>query len=257
MKGNAPVRSQHNRASDVFALGPLLIAYGLADYWILETSREMPDRQTITVRLFDPFNRRETHVMKDTAKPSSLGTVVYGLLIIVPVAILFLLLVKMTEILEKVAKPLGLESNFGAAITLFIIAMIAVLFVLVCAWFVGSITRRVVSFEKFEATVLNGIPGYPIIANVVRGFSEGKTSYPPALVELHGPGAATLGFIMEEHPNDRVTVYIPSVPVLTVGTLFVVERERITRLEAGAKEVADCISQWGIGSQKILGNIDR
>ena len=64
--------------------------------------------------------------MKDTANRSTLGTVVYGLLIIVPVAIIFLLLVKMTEILEKVATPLGLESNFGAAIALVIVAVIAV-----------------------------------------------------------------------------------------------------------------------------------
>ena len=190
--------------------------------------------------------------MKDTANRSTLGTVVYGLLIIVPVAIIFLLLVKMTEILEKVATPLGLESNFGAAIALVIVAVIAVLFVLIFAWIVGAVTRRVVSFEKFESTILDGIPGYPIIANVVRGFSEGTTSYPPALVELHGPGAAALGFVMEEHANGRVTVYIPSVPVLTVGSLFVVEHERITRLEAGAKEVADCISQWGVGSGNIV-----
>jgi uncharacterized membrane protein len=195
--------------------------------------------------------------VKDTANRSTLGTVVYGLLIIVPVAIIFLLLVKMTEILEKVATPLGLESNFGAAIALVIVAVIAVLFVLIFAWIVGAVTRRVVSFEKFESTILDGIPGYPIIANVVRGFSEGKTSYPPALVELHGPGAAALGFVMEEHANGRVTVYIPSVPVLTVGSLFVVEHERITRLEAGAKEVADCISQWGVGSGNIVARPDQ
>lgn len=195
--------------------------------------------------------------MKDTAKRSTLGTVVYGLLIIVPVAIIFLLLVKMTEILEKVATPLGLESNFGAAIALVIVTVIAVLFVLIFAWIVGSVTRRVVSYEKFESAILNGIPGYPIVANVVRGFSEGKTSYPPALIELHGPGAAALGFVMEEHANGRATVYIPSAPVLTVGSLFVVERERITRLEAGAKEVADCISQWGVGSGNIVARPER
>jgi uncharacterized membrane protein len=50
-------------------------------------------------------------------------------------------------------------------------------------------------------------------------------------------------------------VYVPSVPVLTVGNLFVVERERVTRLKAGAKEVADCISQWGLGSDKIVASL--
>jgi hypothetical protein len=41
---------------------------------------------------------------------------------------------------------------------------------------------------------------------------------------------------------------------LTVGSLHVVDRERVTMLEAGSIDVTNCISQWGIGSQKILGD---
>ena len=93
--------------------------------------------------------------MKDMAKRSTWGTVLYGLFIIVPVAIIFLLLVKMTEILEKVATPHELESSFGAAIALIIVAVIAVFFVLIFAWIVGSVTRRVVSYEKFDGGILD------------------------------------------------------------------------------------------------------
>lgn len=190
--------------------------------------------------------------MSEKSNQSALGTVVYGLFIIVPVAIVFLLLVKLTEILQKVAIPLGLESSLGAAMALVIVIVIAMLVVLVFGWIVGSVMRKVVSYEKFESTILNQIPGYQIIANIARGFSEGETSYPPALIELYGPGAAVLGFIMEEHQNDQVTVYVPSVPVLTVGNIFVVERQRVKPLNASAKEVADCISQWGIRSKNIV-----
>jgi len=87
-----------------------------------------------------------------------MGTMVYGLLIIVPVAIIFLLLVKMTEILEKVAVPFGLESNFGAAIALVIVAVIAILLVLLFSWIVGSVVRRVVSYEKFESSIQKRTP---------------------------------------------------------------------------------------------------
>ena len=193
--------------------------------------------------------------MSKTSNHSALGTVVYGLFIVVPVAVVFLLLVKLTEILEKVAIPLGLESSFGAAIALAIVIVVAILVVLLFGWIVGSVMRNVVSYEKFESTILNEIPGYQIIASIARGFSEGETSYPPALIELHGPGAAVLGFVMEEHVGGQVTVYVPSVPVLTVGNIFVVERERVTPLKAGAKDVADCISQWGLGSVKILSTL--
>jgi len=191
--------------------------------------------------------------MKNASNHSKLGTVVYGLFILVPVAIVFLLLVKLTEILQKVAVPLGMESSFGAAIALIIIAAASLSLIFLMSWIIGAIMRRVVSYEKFESTVLNEIPGYQIVANIARGFSEGETSYAPALVDIHGAtGVATLGFIMEEHANGQATVYIPSVPVLTVGNIYVVSPERITRLNASAKEVADCISRWGTGSENIV-----
>jgi uncharacterized membrane protein len=190
--------------------------------------------------------------MKERIDYSVLGTVIYGLIVIVPIGVVFLLLVKLTEILEKVAAPLGLESNFGAAIALVIAIFAAALLVLLVGWIVGSIMRRLVSYQKFETTILNQVPGYQIIANIAKGFVEGEVSYPPALVELHGPGVHVIGFVMEEHAYDRVTVYVPSVPVPTVGNIYVVKRERLTILDARGTDVTDCFSQWGIGSGKIV-----
>jgi len=59
---------------------------------------------------------------KNSHSMSMAGTVVYGLFIIVPLGIVFLLLVKLTEILEKIAAPLGLESAFGTMVALIIAA---------------------------------------------------------------------------------------------------------------------------------------
>ena len=107
--------------------------------------------------------------------------------------------------------------------------------------------------ERFEQVVLKQIPGYKIISNVLKGFAEKKTAYPAALVRLFGSRTAVFGFVMEEHDNGLVTVFVPSAPVLTVGMVYVVERDQVTILDAGAIAVTECISQWGIGSQKILG----
>jgi len=63
---------------------------------------------------------------------------------------------------------------------------------------------------------------------------------------------AAFGFVMEEHESGQATVYVPTTPVLTVGTIYLVDRQRITLLDAGATEVVDCISQWGMGSKKII-----
>jgi uncharacterized membrane protein len=58
---------------------------------------------------------------------------------------------------------------------------------------------------------------------------------------------------MEENDNGSVTVFVPSSPAITVGTVYIVDRSRVTILEASTMEIADCISQWGIGSRKIIG----
>jgi len=191
---------------------------------------------------------------KSSHSMSKAGTVVYGLLIIVPLGIVFLLLVKLTEILKTIAAPLGLESAFGALLAL-VIAIIAALAVVgLFSWIVGSLIRRVVTYDKFEGAILNKIPGYQIVANVTKGFSEGKTAYPPVMVEIHGPGVAAYGFVMEEHDNGFLTVFVPLTPLLTVGNLYVVDRERVTYLTAGASEIADCISRWGAGSKQVVAN---
>jgi uncharacterized membrane protein len=101
--------------------------------------------------------------------------------------------------------------------------------------------------------VLKQIPGYEIISNALKGFAEKKTAYRAALVRLYGPGTGVLGFVMEENDNGSVTVFVPAVPALTLGALHVVDRERVTMLEAGSIDVTNCISQWGIGSRKIVG----
>ena len=54
--------------------------------------------------------------MKKQSRHPIMGAIIYGLLVIVPLAVVFLLLVKLTEILEKISAPLGLESSLGTAI---------------------------------------------------------------------------------------------------------------------------------------------
>ena len=178
--------------------------------------------------------------------------VIYGLLVLVPAAIIFLLLVKIVEILENMAAPLNLESSTNVVVAI----LLGLLLLLLLCFVVGAFVRTRIgswSLERLEGKILNQIPGYAIISNMLRGFAEKRTAYPAAMVRLYGPGTAVLGFIMEENENGSLTVFVPSAPALTVGSLHVVDRERVTILEAGFMDVTNCISQWGIGLQNILG----
>jgi uncharacterized membrane protein len=179
--------------------------------------------------------------------------IVYGLIVLIPVAVLIALIEKLVEILEKLAVSLNLDSALGAGGAV----VIAFLLLLLVCLALGAVVRTKIgalSFEKLENAVLQHLPGYELIGNVLKGFAKDKNAYPAVMVCLHGPGSAVFGLLMEEHENGVLTVFLPSAPALTVGSLHVVERDRVTFLDADTVEVVNCISQWGIGSEKALGN---
>ena len=187
-------------------------------------------------------------------KKSMLRTnIIYGLLAIIPLAIIVMLLAKIVEILHKVAKPLGLQSTVHAGLAF----IIGFLFLLLLCFAVGALVRTQIgawSFERIESKVFDKIPGYEIIKNVLKGFAEKKVAYPVAMVRLYGSGTRVLGFVTEENDNNSVTVFVPSSPAITVGSLYVVDREQVTILEAGAKDFVDCVSTWGVGSRELIGD---
>jgi uncharacterized membrane protein len=178
----------------------------------------------------------------------------YGLVVIVPLAILLLLLAKVVELLQQAAAAMELESALGASLA---IVLAAVLLLLVCVG-LGAIVRTrlgTLSFKKVEQILLRHIPGYELLGNILKGFAKEQSAYVPVMLQLHGPGTAVFGLVMEEQENGVLVVYVPSAPAVTVGSVHVVERDRVTFLETSPIELVNCVSQWGVGADKALGGV--
>lgn len=187
-----------------------------------------------------------------TSKSWLKTNLVYGLVVIVPVAVLVLLLAKVVEVLRDVAAALELDSTLGAGVAI----VVALLLLLLACVGAGALVRTNIgswSFARLEAAVLRRVPGYELVGNILKGFASEKDAYPAVMVHLHGPGSAVFGLVMEEHDSGLLTVFVPSAPAVTVGALHVLERERVTFLDASTVDVANCVSQWGIGAEKVLG----
>jgi len=177
--------------------------------------------------------------------------ITYGLIVLIPVAIIALLLAKIYEVLKLIGQPLGLESVLGT----FIAIVASLLLLLALAYFVGAFVRgrrTGLSFERIEAALLSKIPGYEVIGNVLKGFADEKRSFPPVLVNLYGPDAAVFALIMDENEDGTLTIFVPAAPALTVGVVHVVKPNLVTRLDASVADVTGCISQWGIASRRVL-----
>jgi len=179
--------------------------------------------------------------------------VIYGMIVAFPFAIIFILLEKLVKFLRGVATIIGLESAFAASLAV----VLAMLFLLIAFYAVGAFMQTKIgalSFERLEKKIFLQIPGYKIISNMLKGFTEEKIkAYRPALVQLYQPGASVFCFVMEENDNNTMTVFVPSVPTMTIGGLHVVEPDRVTFLDVKHREIVECISEWGIGSNKIVG----
>jgi len=190
----------------------------------------------------------------EKSKSNIKTNLVYGLIVIVPVAVIIVVIAKLVEILGIVAKTMGLHSSFGAGVAIFL----ALIFLIFICYGIGYLVQTQIgamSFDKFEKTLLLQIPGYKIIGNILKGFAQDQIeSFRPAMVQLGPSGTAVLGFVMEENDNDTITVFVPSVPAMTVGALHIVERNRVTILETSHLKIVNCITEWGIGSNKIIGS---
>jgi uncharacterized membrane protein len=177
--------------------------------------------------------------------------ITYGLIVLIPLAIIVLLLAKIVEVLEVVGQPLGLQSILGTAVAI----AVGVLLLLALCFVVGALVRSPrtgFSFERIEAALLSKVPGYEVLGNVLKGFADDQSRFPPVLVNLYGPGSAVFGMVMDENEDGTLTVFVPASPALTVGTVHVLSPDRVMRLAAGVSEVTGCVSQWGIGSRKVL-----
>ena len=71
------------------------------------------------------------------------------------------------------------------------------------------------------------------------------------MIDLYGAGSSVLGFVMEELAGERLVVFVPLAPTLTIGAVHVVAADRVTVLES-AMEVTQSISRWGIGTRRAV-----
>ena len=189
--------------------------------------------------------------MKSDLKSLVTTNLLYGVIALIPIAIVALLVLEVFRVLGEVAKPLALHSRLAAAAV--VIAGLAGL-ILLC-FLLGSLVRTRLgstTFETIERRFLNRLPVYEPLANLLRGFARKSEGYQPALVALYGPGTRVFCLVMEDNGDGTLTVFAPSAPTMAVGMVHIVEATRVTLLDAKLADVSTCISQWGVGSRKVL-----
>ncbi|MCP5420137.1 MAG: DUF502 domain-containing protein [Gammaproteobacteria bacterium] len=177
-------------------------------------------------------------------------TLIGGVLVIFPIWLTTLLLVKtlagVAKFISPVTSQIPAAVHFRHVIALLLIIIVCFLAGLIVRTGPGSRAKNVL-----ERKLLGRIPGYDLIRGLtarLTGRQEDET-FAVALVELEE--ALVPAFIVEEHDDGAFTVFVPSVPTPAAGSIYILPRERVHRVDVPFTKGASVISRWGAGARDL------
>jgi uncharacterized membrane protein len=182
-------------------------------------------------------------------------TAIGGVVVIVPMAILTVAIGDILKKLIEVTQPLTQNMPFSPlansilAVLTVVLVVIAVFFIagLLLNTFWGSVVKNWIEIKIFER-----IPMYSTVKGLTQRFAGIESSdFPVAEVDLYGSDSRVLGIVIEQLPDDRLMVYIPISPVVTVGQLHIVPKNCVKELDASLPNTITCISQMGLEAGKL------
>jgi uncharacterized membrane protein len=183
-------------------------------------------------------------------------TVLAGFFVLLPVVVVLGLIGWVGATVIGVLKPVMAIFAIKSVGGMVSAALGALLLLLVVCFLTGFFVRMhigMVTKDWLEGFLLDRLPGYTMFKNLTRRLAgEEGIEFAPALVDLYGSESWAVGFIVEEHEGGQFTVFVPVSPMPTVGQVYLVPESRVKKLEAKFVDVVNSLTQWGVGSDKIL-----
>ena len=179
------------------------------------------------------------------------GRIVTGLVVVAPVYLACLLLLKGMKSLLGLLAPVAkaLPKSVPA------VNLIALILVLVICFFVGIAVHTRIGRairNRLDKSLFQKIPGYSLLRSLTErlaGETQGE-AWDSALIEIED--ALVPGFIIEELPDGRFTVFVPSVPTPMAGAVYVLTPDRVHRLDVPFTQAVTTISKWGSGCGNLV-----
>jgi uncharacterized membrane protein len=179
-----------------------------------------------------------------------------GLLIVIPVYLAILLLLKGMQTVGTLVKPfVGLLPDWLPAER-----VLSLLLVLAICFLIGAAARTRAGRgvrDQFERTFFERIPGYALVRSLAQQIAgqNHENVWKPALVEIED--GLVPGFIIEEFPDGRYTVFVPSIPTPLAGAVYVLERKRVHPLDVSFTDALKTVSRWGYGARELVVAMER
>ena len=185
------------------------------------------------------------------ARELIINTVVGGALVLVPIYLAVLVLLKGMQSVVGLVRPVSaLLPDWLPGENVW-----ALLLVLLLCFVVGAAVRTRVgrtARERMERSFFERVPGYALFRSLTQRMAgEGEENvWKPALVEIED--ALVPAFVVEELADDRLTVFVPSIPTPFAGAVYILGRERVHLVDIPFTQAIKPISRWGSGSGEMV-----
>lgn len=174
-------------------------------------------------------------------------TLLGGLLVLLPTLIVAAALQKAFGIAVGIVRPVEKALPDATVMGATMPHVTAVLLILVVCFVAGLLAQTGLGqrvARALEQRILDRIPGYALVRSMLSGTLPTERPVEVALVEMES--MQCFAFVMERHANGYVTLFVPSAPTPTSGSVFFVEASRVRVIDATIKDTLNCISRLGL-----------
>lgn len=178
-------------------------------------------------------------------------TVIGGVLVILPLALIVILVAHVLRAVHDALKPIAAGISDSVYLPYVTAGLLVILFCFLAGLvFRTSPGRRLGDF--LERRLYERVPGYKLL-KAVGGAAlspEADSAMQPAFAEIED--ALVPALVMETHADGRATVFVPSSPTPTVGSLYVLPASRVHPIDVPLSKFMNCLSGWGLGTKDLL-----
>jgi uncharacterized membrane protein len=180
-----------------------------------------------------------------------------GLIVLIPLVLLWITLRELVELLIAFAQPIA---DFLPPDTLewieepeFVAPVLIVLIALILGG-LASIPMVRKAGAWLEAHTLGYLPFYRMIKTFITAFLEveNTSSFRPALILDDEGGAEPCYIIEESEAHANVVVLVPWSPASFAGSVRLVPRRRVRRLDLTFDELSLKLANFGLGMNSVL-----
>lgn len=178
-----------------------------------------------------------------------------GLLVLLPVMLLYLLLAEMLEVAVALATPIADLLPWRIADAPTFPVLLAIGLILSTSVVLGLLMRSALSYRLgrwVERCFLHPIPGYDFLKNLTHSLGNTKkvNGFRPALKKLPG-GGFQAAYVVEDDGNGTYTLLLPHAPAAMSGPVEIVPRDQVRILDVGFGKFMQSLNHWGTGLQHL------